>query len=134
MSIVATIETDASADLRDLHAWLTEDQELRAWVELVENPPPEGTLGPVADLVQIAVESPEVVAGVTSVIIAWLRFRRSDVKIKIRNTRSTSEVDVSVTRVKGLDGAQLGELTGQIKRAISGEPPNEIPPDGRAGG
>ncbi|GGS85265.1 hypothetical protein ACFFV7_47060 [Nonomuraea spiralis] len=134
MSIVATIEMDASADLRDLHAWLTQDHELRAWVELVESPPPDGALGPVADLVQIAVESPEVVAGVTSVIIAWLRFRRGDVKIKIRNTRSTSQVDVSVTRVKALDGARLGELIEQIKRAISGEPPAELPPDGGAGG
>ncbi len=55
-------------------------------------------------------------------------------KIKIRNTKTTSQVDVTVTHVKGLDDAQLGELTRQIKRAISGEPPAEIPPDGGAGG
>jgi len=133
MSVVATIEADESAELRDLFTWLREDPELRAWVELMEGPPPEGRLGPIAEALQVVVDSPEVVAAVTSVIIAWLRYRRSDVKIKIRHSKTTSEVDVTVSRIKGLDSAQMGALTGQIKGVLSGGSPALSPGDPPSG-
>ncbi|MET8053880.1 hypothetical protein ABZU75_40500 [Streptosporangium sp. NPDC005286] len=129
---VALVLVDVPSEVRDVYAWLREDPELRRWVDLVESPPAEGTLGPVAEAVQIVADAPEVVATLAGVLIAWLRYRTSDVKIRIRRSATDTEMEVTANRVKTMNAAQVQELRTQLEAALNTHPPL-LPASGSAG-
>jgi hypothetical protein len=111
---------DAPGQVRELHAWLSEDPLVRRWVRLVEREPPPGALGPMAEAVQVA--------AVAGVLIAWLRYRTSDVTVKVRRTDDDTEVEVSAQRVRTLNAEQTRALAAQIEAALKdGSPPAEGP-------
>jgi hypothetical protein len=119
---------DAPGQVRELHAWLSEDPLVRRWVRLVEREPPPGALGPMAEAVQVVTGSPGVVAAVAGVLIAWLRYRTSDVTVKVRRTDDDTEVEVSAQRVRTLNAEQTQALAAQIEAALKdGSPPAEGP-------
>ncbi|MEU6783367.1 hypothetical protein ABZ912_29585 [Nonomuraea angiospora] len=118
------VTVDTPAETRELHAWLRREPELRGGVRLLESPPPTGALGPVAEAVQILAGAP--VAAVAGVVIAWLRYRTSDVKITVKRPDGT-EVQISASRIKTLNAEQTRAVTAEIERALSGERPLAAP-------
>ncbi|MER6173451.1 hypothetical protein [Streptosporangium sp. NPDC001681] len=120
---VALVLVDVPSQVRDVYAWLREDPELRRWVDLVESPPAEGALGPVAEAVQIVADAPEVVATLAGVLIAWLRYRTSDVKIRIRRSATDTEMEVTANRVKTMNAAQVQELRTQLEAVLNTHSP-----------
>ncbi|MEU4405208.1 hypothetical protein AB0F88_11820 [Streptosporangium sp. NPDC023963] len=129
---VALVSVDVPSEVRDVYIWLREDPELRRWVDLVESPPAEGTLGPVAEAVQIVADAPEVVATLAGVLIAWLRYRTSDVKVRIRRSATDIEMEVTANRVKTMNAAQVQELRTQLETVLNTHPPL-LPASGSAG-
>ncbi|MEV4359985.1 hypothetical protein [Nonomuraea sp. NPDC049625] len=119
---------DSPDEVRDLYAWLRREPELRAALRLVEKPPPDGALGPVAEAVQVLADAPEVVAAVASMVIAWLRYRRTDVKITVKQRKDGPEVQVTATGLRALSPAQTLALARQIESALrDGRKPPELP-------
>ncbi|MFG6197690.1 hypothetical protein [Nonomuraea sp. JJY05] len=118
------VTANTPAEVRDLHAWMRQEPELRGGVRLVESPPPTGALGPVAEAVQVLAGAP--VAVVAGVVIAWLRYRTSDVKITVKRPDGT-EVQVSATRIKTLNAEQTRAVTAQIETALNNERPLPAP-------
>ncbi|MEU4533972.1 hypothetical protein AB0G15_03795 [Streptosporangium sp. NPDC023825] len=129
---VALVSVDVPSEVRDMYTWLREDPELRRWVDLVESPPAEGTLGPVAEAVQIVADAPEVVATLAGVLVAWLRYRTSDVKVRIRRSATDIEMEVTANRVKTMNAAQVQELRTQLETVLNTHPPL-LPASGSAG-
>ncbi|MFI6740412.1 hypothetical protein ACIBI9_46455 [Nonomuraea sp. NPDC050451] len=121
----ALLVADSPDEARDLYAWLRREPELRAALRLVEKPPPDGALGPVAEAVQVLADAPEVVAAVASMVIAWLRYRRTDVKITVKQGKDGPEVQVTATGLRALNPEQTLALARQIESALR---------DGRKGG
>ncbi|MBB5784446.1 effector-associated constant component EACC1 [Nonomuraea jabiensis] len=114
----ALLVADSPDEVRDLYAWLRREPELRAALRLVEKPPPDGALGPVAEAVQVLADAPEVVAAVASMVIAWLRYRRTDVKITLKRRKDGPEVQVTATGLRALSPAQTLALARQIESAL----------------
>ncbi|MFI6324335.1 hypothetical protein ACIBG8_42900 [Nonomuraea sp. NPDC050556] len=113
------------AEVRDLYEWLRQEPGLRPALRLVENPPPDGSMGPVAEAVSVISDAPEVVAALASVVIAWLRYRRGDVKITVKRPDGGPEVELSATRVRTLSGEQTLALTRQLETALRPPEPEE---------
>lgn len=105
------------SDIRDLYTWIRKEPELRNATGLVESAPEEGALGPVADVIQVLVDAPEVVASLAGVIIAWLRYRTG--KMTITLTRPDGQkLEISATSVKALNAKSTRELAQQIETAL----------------
>ncbi|MFG6191752.1 hypothetical protein [Nonomuraea sp. JJY05] len=121
----ALLVADSPDEVRDLYAWLRREPELRTALRLVEKPPPDGALGPVAEAVQVLADAPEVVAALASMVIAWLRYRRTDVKITVKRRKDGPEVQVTATGLRALNPEQTLALARQIESALR---------DGRKGG
>ncbi|WP_431931197.1 effector-associated constant component EACC1 [Nonomuraea jabiensis] len=124
----ALLVADGPDEVRDLYAWLRREPELRAALRLVEKPPPDGALGPVAEAVQVLADAPEVVAAVASMVIAWLRYRRTDVKITVKQRKDGPEVQVTATGLRALSPEQTLALARQIESALRDDrKPPELP-------
>ncbi|MEU0572446.1 hypothetical protein ABZ297_44560 [Nonomuraea sp. NPDC005983] len=124
------VVVDTPAEVRELHAWLRREPELRGGVRLLESPPPTGALGPVAEAVQVLAGAP--VAAVAGAVIAWLRYRTSDVKITVKRPDGT-EVQVSAARIKTLNAEQTLAVTAQIETALNNERPLPVPEESAGG-
>ncbi|TXK39955.1 effector-associated constant component EACC1 [Nonomuraea sp. C10] len=116
-----------SAEVRELYAWLQREPDLRGAVRLVETRPPPGALGPVAEAVQIITGSPEIIATLAGVTIAWLRYRTSDVKITAKRPDGT-EVTVSASRVRTLSNEQTRAVIAEVLTALE-DSASKGPPD-----
>ncbi len=97
---------DAADQLRSLHEWLTDVQELRGAVSMREGPPKPGTLGPVLDALAVALGPAGAATAFATAVIAWLRTRRGEVRIKVTLTDGRS-VELTATKVAHLDAAAL---------------------------
>ncbi|WP_228833405.1 effector-associated constant component EACC1 [Nocardia brasiliensis] len=104
--LVESMEPDGADALYALHEELLGDDQWRGRVTLAERPAPDGTLGPVLEAVQIALAAQNVGALLTAVI-AFLRYRTTDIELKVRRTAATTEVTLSAKRLKGLDQPAL---------------------------
>jgi hypothetical protein len=102
--------------LRDLHAWLLDEPELRGRVRLREAPIAPGELGPAADALQLVLGAGGGAATAASVIIAWLRSRSGEVTVKL--TRGDETLEVTAKGVKGLDPVALRELSTHITKQL----------------
>ncbi|MFI6007590.1 hypothetical protein ACIBAG_01980 [Streptomyces sp. NPDC051243] len=115
--LVSTSDPQGADELRDLRAELISEAAWRGRVELVEQPPAPGRLGPVLDALQLALE-PGNIAPLLAALAAWLRYRTSDVELTVRRTDDGSTVTVSGRRVRQLDvvalTAQVEEMTERL--------------------
>jgi len=112
MEVLLTLSEGGSADLlRDLHAWLVDEPELRGRVRLQERAPDEGSLGPVTEALRLLLGGGGA-ATVVSVLIAWLQSRSGEVTVKL--TRGADSIEVTAKGVKGLNPAALRQLTETI--------------------
>ncbi|MET7619076.1 hypothetical protein [Streptomyces sp. NPDC005408] len=98
--------TDAADQLRSLHEWLGDVEELRGRISLAERPPEPGTLGPVLDGLAVAVGPAGAATAFATAVIAWLRTRRGEVRIKVTLADRRS-VELTASNVSGLDSAAL---------------------------
>ena len=107
MDAAVTAEgSDAADQLRSLHEWLTDVQELRGAVSVREEPPRPGTLGPVLDALAVALGPAGAATALATGVIAWLRTRRGEVRIKVTLTDGRS-MELTATKVSNLDAAVL---------------------------
>jgi hypothetical protein len=71
VDVQLSIQGDSPGDtLRHLYRWLAEEPDLRGRVRVVERDPEAGTLGPVADAVQVALGAGGALATVTTALVA----------------------------------------------------------------
>lgn len=104
-----TLNTDgpkAADQLRSLHAWLTDVDELRGRVGCKESPPEKGTLGPLLDALTVALGPGAAATALATAVIAWLRTRRSEIHIKVTLPDHPS-LELSARNVADLDAAAL---------------------------
>ncbi|MFD8838494.1 effector-associated constant component EACC1 [Streptomyces griseofuscus] len=97
---------DAADRLRSLYGWLSDDQLLRGRLGLRERPPEPGTLGPVLEAVLVALGPGGAATALATGVIAWLRNRRGDVRLKVTLEDGRS-LELTGKRVAGLDAAAL---------------------------
>ncbi|GAA2792714.1 effector-associated constant component EACC1 [Crossiella cryophila] len=128
MSATVTADgPDAADQLRYLHEWLGEVEELRGRVSLTERPPEPGTLGPVVDALVVALGPAGAVSACAAAVLAWLRTRRGRVRIKVTLPgRRSAELDAE--KVAKLDAAALQQLAAQLAAMLE---QGELPPGDR---
>lgn len=117
---------EPAAQVRGLYTYLRRDPDLRGSVRLLESAPPPGTLGPVAEAVEFVTGSPELVATVAGVVIAWLRYRTSDVKLTVKRSDGT-EVTVTANRVRTLSNEQTRAIMSEVQDALRSQSPTDAP-------
>jgi Effector Associated Constant Component 1 len=103
---------DDIAELASLWRWMQDDDELGGHVRPVERPIGETELGGGTELLTVTLASSGVAASLGRVLVAWLRTRRSDVKVAV--TVGERKVELEATNV---DGALplLREVLGQAE-------------------
>jgi hypothetical protein len=109
---------DAVDQLRSLHEWLADVQELRGAVRLREGSPRPGTLGPVLEALAVALGPAGAATAFATAVIAWLRTRRGEVRIKVTLTDGRS-VELTAKNVSSLDAAALQEQVVLIADMLS---------------
>lgn len=97
---------DAADQLRCLHEWLADVEELRGRVSRKEGPPKPGTLGPVLDALTVALGPGGAATAFATAAIAWLRNQRGEVRIKV-TLPDRQSVELTAKRVSNLDAAAL---------------------------
>ncbi|WP_328392489.1 hypothetical protein OHS70_00650 [Streptomyces sp. NBC_00390] len=99
--------------LFELRHRLTGDEDLRGRLHVVARPPEAGTLGVPADVLTLLVEPGGAMVVVAGVLVAWLRSRRSTVRLVVRR-RNGDSVTLSADHVTELNGEQLRKFLGEI--------------------
>lgn len=135
MTVLTVAGDEASSDqLRDLRAWLVEEDELRGHVRSKERPPTPGSLGPVLEALEVLAQP---AAGVLAAsLVAWLRSRVSRFRLEVRTERG-ARMALDVRQVKQLDPRAAEELISRLSAVIGGEQADggsdaAEPPNGRA--
>jgi hypothetical protein len=109
---------DAADQLRSLHEWLADVQELRGTLSLSESPPPPGALGPVLDALSVALGPAGAATAFATTVIAWLRTRPGDVRIKVTLADGRS-VELTAKNVSKLDAAALEQQVMHVATMLS---------------
>lgn len=107
----------AAEHLRSLDGWLAGTQELRGRVSRNEAPPPPGVLGPVLDALTVAL-APGTATAFATAVIAWLRSRRGEVRIRVTLSGDRS-VELTARRVAGLDAEALQRQVAQLAALLA---------------
>jgi hypothetical protein len=110
-----------SDDLRQLRIELICQAEWRGKVHPVEKPPEPGTLGPVLDALQVFVD-PAAVSPFVAALVAWLRYRTSNIDLKVERTERGTTVTMSGKRLRRLDAAAL---TTEISKIVESLDPSD---------
>lgn len=111
---------DAADQLRSLQEWLVGVEELRGRVEADEAPPPPDKLGPVLEALVVALGPGGAVTAFSAAVLAWLRTRRGDVRIKLTLPGHRS-LELTARRVSGLDAEALRRQVADMTDALSTE-------------
>ncbi|MFI1537358.1 effector-associated constant component EACC1 [Streptomyces anandii] len=124
---VAAQGPDSGDQLRSLGQWLRNDQELRGRVGDREAPVAPGALGPVLDALEVALGPGGAATAFATGVIAWLRSRRGEVRIKVTLPGRRS-LELTARRVAGLDAealrrqvAELADLVNQGQDGADGD-------------
>ncbi|MEU7863076.1 hypothetical protein [Nonomuraea sp. NPDC049141] len=113
MEITVTIEGTAD-DLHSLYSWLSDDEELRGRVQLMEPPPQPGTLGSIPEMLTAALSPGGVIPAIlVSGVITWMRHRTGEVVCKLTRPDGIS-VEVSAQRVRSTDMAEMRTLVTEL--------------------
>ncbi|WP_431934266.1 effector-associated constant component EACC1 [Nonomuraea jabiensis] len=118
MEVRLGVDAESADEVRDLHAWLADEPELRGRVHLMERPPADGRLGPVAEGMTVFFGAGGALATVAGVVVAWLGSRKGEVTVRIR--REESEVEVSAKGVRALSLAETRALTAHLFEVLNG--------------
>jgi Effector Associated Constant Component 1 len=122
----------ATDELYSLRAWLLEEEDLRGRIGLVESPPASGKLGALPEALTMAL-GPGGAATAASALIAWLRYRTSDVRLKLTRPDG-STLEVESRRVHGISTADVSAHVDQLCRMLAapatprGESVGDAPP------
>ena len=100
-------------------------RQLAGRLQPVQRPPEPGTLGSVPQTLITAL-GPGSAAATASAIVAWLRYRTSDVVCRITREDGTP-VELAAKRVRGIDTAAMAELVATLSRSL-GDHENAPPP------
>ncbi|EPH45005.1 hypothetical protein ABT390_04095 [Streptomyces aurantiacus] len=117
---VITEGPDASDELRSLQAWLGDVQELRGRVSDRERPPEPGTLGPALDALLVTVGPGGAATALAAAVIAWLRTRRGEVRIKVTLPGRRS-LELTAKGVSGLDAESLRRQVADVAGTLAPE-------------
>lgn len=123
------ITADDTDELRDLGEFLVETEELRGRVNPRLRPPEPGTMGPVIEALDLLLAPGGITAATATAIIAWLRTRRANVRLRIRNAANQS-IELDASGVTGLDAQQLKKLTTTMLETLNTDqqdPPHSHP-------
>ncbi|MFI1464355.1 effector-associated constant component EACC1 [Nocardia carnea] len=104
------ITAEEAEELRDLGDYLSDTEELHGCVRSRSRPPGQEEMGPVLDALEIVVGPAGVTAATATAIVAWLRSRRTNVRITVKGADERS-VDLNAHGVTALDATGLQELT-----------------------
>lgn len=115
---VSVAGADAADQLRNLYGWLMREPEFAGALQLHERDAEPGELGPVTDLVQAALEPGGAVSAFAAVVIAWLKFRTSDVKITVSRPAGEPHVELDARRIRELDAAATQALTDELAQTL----------------
>lgn len=120
MNVVVVVAEgpNAADDLRSLWGWLIDAEELRGRIDAAESPPPVGTLGPVLDALLVAVAPGAVVTALATTLVAWLRNRRMDVRIKVTLPNAAS-LELDAKRISELETESLRRQVAEIVGVLS---------------
>ncbi|MFE2839541.1 hypothetical protein ACFXI6_52985 [Streptomyces mirabilis] len=128
--VLLTADGDASAnELRSFQTWLTDVDEIRGRVELVEGPPVPGTLGLVVDGLLVALGPGGAVTALATALVAWIRHRRSEVTLKVTRSDGAS-FEVSAKRVQLLGGVELRRFVGELATQLGSDEAGDRPDAG----
>jgi hypothetical protein len=132
VEVSVSVVGDSGADgLRSLYEWLAGGDELRGRVRLVQAPPAPGTLGSALGSLVIALGPGGVATAAASVLISWIRHRTGNQSVRITRPDGTS-LELTVTRVRGLDAAGVRSLVAEVSRSLLGPGAAvEVSPEGR---
>jgi len=112
------LDVGSADELQTLAAWLQAEDALRGRVRSGGSVPPLDQMGPVTDVLTVALGS----GGAAAVLAVWLQQRHSDVSVEIQNTAHGRSVIVSahrVTEVERLINGVLNSESGTQERATS---------------
>jgi hypothetical protein len=124
MQVWLTTSNDRD-ELTQLWRWLSQDEEFRGRVRRQPGRVEPGSMGAFSDA--LIVEVGPAVAGLTTVLVAWLRRRGGTVEIEAKNSDGTT-VTIRAEDVRGLNADQLHTLSiDMAKRLTDGRPPGPAP-------
>ncbi|HEU4348056.1 MAG TPA: hypothetical protein VFR35_09730 [Actinoplanes sp.] len=112
-------------DLRSLRRWMIDVSDLRGPFDLRQSDPEPGELGSVTDALVVAAGSGGAITALAGVLISWLRHRTADLTVKVTRPDG-STLEVSGTRVRGLDGAALGAEIERLAAQLAAAPPPAV--------
>lgn len=104
---------DAPDQLRSLHEWMADLEELRGAIRARELPSQPGTLGPVLDALVVTLGPAGAATAFATASIAWLRTRRGEVRIKVTLADRRS-VELTAKNVADLDAAALQQQVASL--------------------
>lgn len=117
--VVRAAETDDLA--RDLLAWLDEANESWDAVRLAEKEPTRGTLGALADTVQIVIGSVGSASALALSIVSWLQYRKPEISINVRVGESRAAKEVQASGAQADQDAARSELAAWLLSALDAE-------------
>ncbi|NEW26467.1 hypothetical protein GV790_07200 [Nocardia cyriacigeorgica] len=103
---IRLVGEQARAELVDLAAWLSREDELRGRVSVDTPVVAEGEMGALADVVNVAMGAPGLGAALVTSLTMWIRHRRPSADIEVTNSAGRS-VKVVVRDVKDGDLAEM---------------------------
>ncbi|WP_267885331.1 effector-associated constant component EACC1 [Streptomyces sp. NRRL F-5126] len=106
--------------LRSLHAWLADVDELRGRVGRKEGPPEKGTLGPLLEALTVAVGPGAAASALATTVIAWLRTRRGEIHVKMTLPDGRS-LELSARNVAALDAADLRRQVADVASLLGAQ-------------
>ncbi len=106
---------DTEDEVRSLYRWLKDGDYEDLTVDLVPGILPEDAMGPVTDTVAVAFGGGSALATIATSLFNWLRHRRSDVHLSIRNQRGDT-LELDATGVASAD-----EFTRAVVQFLGGD-------------
>ncbi|GIF22022.1 hypothetical protein BJ973_002349 [Actinoplanes tereljensis] len=100
-------------ELVELNDWLAGDPELRGRVTPRHAPPRPGTLGPLIELLLVAIGPGSTAAALGASLVTWIRGRRGQVSVIVTRPDGTT-ITLDAKRVRDLDTAALSAELNRI--------------------
>jgi hypothetical protein len=120
MDLVIEVEGDGDpgADIESLRRFLRTDDELRSVdVEARAGSAGDGAMGPITDALMLAFGSGGIGVAVVDAVTAWLKSRRSNVKVKVTGRDRTVEIDIESTKDPAVIAALLATVQASAPQA-----------------
>lgn len=117
----------SAAGSHDLRRWLTNQPALRGRItgSVGATAPPAGVMGTGTDVILALLEPGGVATVLAGAVITWLHTRKGGQTVTITRPDGT-QITVSSTQVRAMDGQQAGALAQQITTALElGAPETE---------